>query len=235
MCMYCERRTDIKFGWNQPKLPYHNQKDISATLSGNVLENEKWEGTIHDYQTACPQLILTSKNYFNGEGTGTIYIPIKCCPECGRKLGKTHINEFRGEYAFLSNFYSAPVVYDGLKYQNNEAAFQAAKTFGTQRERFTNISPSYAKKIGRHVPLRSDWEDVKFDVMYDIVKAKFTQNEDLKRKLLDTEGYYLEEGNNWGDKIWGVVNGVGENHLGKILMRVRNELKMEEYEISKCK
>lgn len=83
--------------------------------------------------------------------------------------------------------------------------------------------------------MRSDWEDVKFDVMYDIVKAKFTQNEDLKRKLLDTEGYYLEEGNNWGDKIWGVVNGVGENHLGKILMRVRNELKMEEYEISKCK
>ena len=76
--------------------------------------------------------------------------------------------------------------------------------------------------------MRSDWEDVKFDVMYDIVKAKFTQNEDLKRKLLDTEGYYLEEGNNWGDKIWGVVNGVGENHLGKILMRVRNELKIEE-------
>lgn len=88
MCMYCERRTDIKFGWEQPKLPYHNQEDISATLSGNVLENEKWDAVIHDYQTACPQLILTRPGYFNGDGVGTIYIPIKYCPECGRKLGK---------------------------------------------------------------------------------------------------------------------------------------------------
>lgn len=87
MCMYCERRTDIKFGWEQPKLPYHNQEDISANLTGNVLENEKWDGAIHDYQTACPELILTCPGYFNGEGVGTICIPIKYCPECGRKLG----------------------------------------------------------------------------------------------------------------------------------------------------
>ena len=82
------RRTDIKFGWEQPQLPYHNQEDISANLSGNVLENEKWNGTVHDYQTSCPELILTCPGYFNGEGVGTIYIPIKYCPECGRKLGK---------------------------------------------------------------------------------------------------------------------------------------------------
>lgn len=43
MCMYCERRTDVAFGWEQPKLPYHNQEDVSANLSGNVLENEKME------------------------------------------------------------------------------------------------------------------------------------------------------------------------------------------------
>ena len=88
MCMYCERRTDVKFGWEQPKLPYHNQKDFSANLMGNVLENKKWNGVIHDYQTACPELILTCPGYFNGEGIGTICIPIKHCPECGRKLGK---------------------------------------------------------------------------------------------------------------------------------------------------
>lgn len=41
MCIYCERRTDVKWGWEQPKLPYHNQEDISANLMGNVLENEK--------------------------------------------------------------------------------------------------------------------------------------------------------------------------------------------------
>lgn len=88
MCMYCERRKDIKCGWEQPKLPYHNQKDILANLSGNILENEKWDGVIHDYQTASPTLILTCPSYFDGEGVGTIYIPIKYCPECGRKLGK---------------------------------------------------------------------------------------------------------------------------------------------------
>ena len=88
MCMYCERRKDIKCGWEQPKLPYHNQKDILANLSGNVLENEKWDGVIHDYQTARPTLILTCPSYFDGEGVGTIYIPIKYCPECGRKLVK---------------------------------------------------------------------------------------------------------------------------------------------------
>lgn len=88
MCMYCERRKDIAFGWDQPKLPYHNQKDLSANLSGNVLDNENWDGAIHDYQTACPELILTCPGYFNGKGVGTIYIPEKYCPECGRKLGK---------------------------------------------------------------------------------------------------------------------------------------------------
>ena len=67
MCMYCERRKDIKCGWEQPKLPYHNQKDILANLSGNVLENEKWDGVIHDYQTARPTLILTCPSYFDGE------------------------------------------------------------------------------------------------------------------------------------------------------------------------
>ena len=61
--------------------------------------------------------------------------------------------------------------------------------------------------------------------MYEIVLAKFTQNPDLKKKLLATGDEHLEEGNTWGDTIWGTVDGVGENRLGKILMRVRDELK----------
>ena len=60
--------------------------------------------------------------------------------------------------------------------------------------------------------------------MYEIVLAKFTQNPDLKEKLLATGDESLEEGNTWGDTIWGTVDGVGENRLGKILMRVRDEL-----------
>lgn len=82
MCKYCERRTDIKYGWNQPELPWHRNEEISRNISGNM---------IHDYQTSSPVLILKDRSSFGIEdiGVGTIYIPIKFCPECGRKLGKT--------------------------------------------------------------------------------------------------------------------------------------------------
>ena len=135
------------------------------------------------------------------------------------------INSFRGKYYFLSNFFEAPVVYDGIAYKNNEAAFQAAKVLDSDiRKQFATLDPSSAKRKGRHVTLRGDWEKVKYDIMYEICLAKFSQNEDLKAKLLATGDEYLEEGNTWGDRIWGTVNGVGENHLGKTLMRVREEL-----------
>lgn len=140
------------------------------------------------------------------------------------------INEFRGKYFFLSNFYAAPVTYKGIKYRNNEAAFQAQKVsdFEKQKE-FSNLNPSEAKKKGRHVKLRKDmdWDSVKTGFMREIVRAKFEQNEDLKMKLLATGNECLEEGNTWGDRIWGTVNGIGENRLGKILMKVREELRGE--------
>lgn len=72
-----------------------------------------------------------------------------------------------------------------------------------------------------------DWEEVKDKVMYEIVLAKFTQNPDLKEKLLATGDEHLEEGNTWGDTTWGTVNGIGENRLGIILMKVRKELQEE--------
>lgn len=138
------------------------------------------------------------------------------------------INSFRDEYYFLSNFYECPVTYNGLTYKNNEAAFQAQKCITmNERFKFINLNASEAKKLGRRVVLRKDWEDIKIKVMTAIVKAKFEQNEDLKEKLLSTENTYLEEGNTWGDRIWGTVNGVGANNLGKILMNVRKELQLE--------
>lgn len=88
MCKYCERRQDIKFGWEQPKLPYHNLQYPFQNLSGNIADFHLFDGVIHDYQTSQPQLILTCEGYFGGDGVGTVYIPIKYCPECGRKLGK---------------------------------------------------------------------------------------------------------------------------------------------------
>lgn len=136
------------------------------------------------------------------------------------------INEFRGKYYFLSNFYIAPVIWEDVRYTNNESAFQSAKlTSRIERQDFSELDPGAAKRKGRRVQLRHDWEKVKFQIMYEIVKAKFEQNEDLKIKLLETGDEYLEEGNTWGDKIWGTVNGKGQNNLGKILMRVRDELR----------
>ncbi len=138
------------------------------------------------------------------------------------------INSFRDEYYFLSNFYECSVTYNGLTYKNNEAAFQAQKCINLKdREKFCDLRASESKKLGRRVVLRKDWEDIKIKVMTDIVKAKFEQNEDLQKKLLATEDAYLEEGNTWGDRIWGTVNGVGANNLGEILMNVRKELQLE--------
>lgn len=134
------------------------------------------------------------------------------------------INSFKGKYYFLSNFYSAPVTYDGLTFQNNEAAFQAAKCIKPElRKQFVNLNPSEAKRSGRRVKLRSDWEQVKVQIMKEICKAKFDQNEALRQQLIATGKETLEEGNTWGDRIWGTVNGVGQNHLGKILMEIRKE------------
>lgn len=135
------------------------------------------------------------------------------------------IDNFSGEYFFLSNFYTAPVVFDGLEYKNNEAAFQSAKCINKKnRIVFTKLNPSDAKKLGRRVDLRADWEDIKDKVMYMVVLDKFIRNKDLGKKLIETGDSILIEGNWWKDYYWGVCNGKGLNKLGKILMKVRQDI-----------
>ena len=135
------------------------------------------------------------------------------------------IDQFRGKFHWLSNFYNCPVPFEGLTFSNSEAAFQAAKSLDMkEREKFVGINPLIAKRMGRRVNLRSDWEDVKIGVMREVLRCKFSQNPELKQKLLDTGDSKLEEGNNHGDRIWGTVNGKGQNHLGKLLMEIRAEL-----------
>ena len=143
------------------------------------------------------------------------------------------ITEFKGRNFFLSNFYTAPVFYQGIRFENNEAAFQAAKCPERMKD-FCGLNPSRAKALGRRVKLRPDWEEVKYDIMYQVCKAKFLQNGDLLGKLIATGGAELIEGNDWGDRIWGVCNGVGENNLGKILMRIRNEVATWIADSNKC-
>lgn len=137
------------------------------------------------------------------------------------------IASFRGAHGFLSNFalLDPPIRYEGIVYTSTEAAFQAAKTLDLdERKVIAKLSPGQSKKMGSLVKLRPDWEAVKLQVMYDVNWQKYC---DLKfaAKLLATAGHELVEGNDWGDTYWGVCRGiVGDNHLGKILMRIRDEL-----------
>lgn len=142
------------------------------------------------------------------------------------------IGPFINDWKFLSNFYPATVKYDGQKYKSVEHAYQAAKTLDeTERSKFKgDIKASKAKTLGKKVTMRKDWESIKLGVMYELVKQKFSDHDYLKELLLVTGDAQIVELNTWSDFCWGVCNGKGENHLGKILMRVREELKQKENE-----
>jgi len=137
------------------------------------------------------------------------------------------IAEFQGEYRFLSNFWPAQIEFEGITYPTVEHAYQAAKSLNpADRRRIAALpTPAEAKAAGRAITLRSDWETAKFDVMERCVRAKFTTHPDLRKQLLATGNAQLEEGNTWGDKVLGISQGQGENRLGKILMKVRDELR----------
>lgn len=132
------------------------------------------------------------------------------------------INKFSGKYRFLSNFYPAEVHYEGDYYPTVEHAFQAAKTLDLrERRRIAGCgSPGDAKKLGRRVSLREDWDDIKIRIMKKLLSRKFTDPE-LRKKLLSTKDADLIEGNTWGDVFWGQCGGKGRNELGKLLMYIR--------------
>lgn len=134
------------------------------------------------------------------------------------------IDSFQGAYRFLSNFWPAKVVLDGAEYSSVEHAYVAAKTTNkTARNDIADMTPGQAKRYGRTLKLRPDWEKIKLTVMEDLVRQKF-KHPNLARLLQATDDAELVEGNTWGDTFWGVCKGQGQNHLGKILMRVRSEL-----------
>jgi len=149
------------------------------------------------------------------------------------------IDSFRGRYRFLSNFSPAIVVYNKNAYPTVEHAYQAAKTLDEdwQEAIFWAKSPTEAKRLGRKVPLREDWEQIKLKVMEDLLRQKFSTFE-MKSKLLATGNEHLVEGNTWGDNFWGAVKvkklrftyqtyytWEGKNHLGKLLMKIREEIR----------
>ena len=141
------------------------------------------------------------------------------------------INLFKGENEYLSNFYACRVQYNGRVFKNSESAYQAAKfdypvsdlTCGKLILRFMETDGGTAKKLAREnkIYVRPDWTDVSLGIMTEIVHAKFTQNKDLRIKLVLTYPQELVEGNYWKDFFWGVCDGRGKNWLGRILMAER--------------
>lgn len=135
------------------------------------------------------------------------------------------IDSFSDEYRWLSNFHYVHIEYEGLFYPTTENAYQAVKSNDVAiRKVFTGITPGQAKKLGGQINLREDWDKVKFKVMEEINTIKFS-NTPLNLWLLETDNKKLVEGNHWGDTYWGVCKGVGENNLGKILMKIRMKIR----------
>lgn len=142
------------------------------------------------------------------------------------------IDEFRGKYFFLSNFYNEGGI-------TNEHRFQAMKAVHPQvRNEILNApTAKEAKRLGRLTALRPDWEDVKLEMMEQTLHIKFS-NESLRLKLIETGDEVLIEGNWWGDRYWGACPGYlygnqrwdgktktwyGENKLGQLLMKLRKD------------
>jgi ribA/ribD-fused uncharacterized protein len=146
---------------------------------------------------------------------------------------RRRIDDFRGQYHFLANFAPAPVLLDGVSYPTVEHAYQAAKTLepeGRQQIRAAS-TPGLAKKMGRRLTPRPDWDEVKVAVMRDLVRQKFNGRPALKKLLLATGEAELVEGNTWHDNFWGdcrcprCAESTGLNWLGRLLMEVREGLR----------
>ena len=141
---------------------------------------------------------------------------------------------FEGRYRFLSNFYEKEFTMRGKTYASGEHAYQAFKCENEEdHELIRNLtSPRMAKRYGRQIKIRDDWEDIKYNIMEEVVRAKF-KDPYLKALLIDTDPKYLEETNWWHDNTWGnctcgkrhTCKDKGKNCLGEILMKIRDENK----------
>ena len=143
------------------------------------------------------------------------------------------INSFTGEDEIYSNFYPVVVYLEGVGFPTIEHAYQAAKSKEFFFRKLIAAIPAHraglAKRRGRNIRLRSDWEEVKISIMHDLLCQKFTK-EPFKSKLLSTGDAKLIEGNYWHDNIWGNCNCAkcknteGQNWLGRLIMDVRSQI-----------
>ena len=138
------------------------------------------------------------------------------------------ISSFKGEYDFLNNRYGCSFVWQGIRYNNVESAFHASKyTDESERKVLSRMSAEKAVKKNRDYTPSIEWEECKLDIMESILLAKFDQNPSLKKRLIETNGRILINGNNKNETYWGIdlYSWKGENNLGKILMTIRDKEK----------
>lgn len=135
------------------------------------------------------------------------------------------ITQFKGQYRFLSNFHPAEVMLEGETYPTVEHAYQAAKFESDVVRSHIRCADTAAKakRLGSKYKIREDWDLIKLAVMKGLLVQKFRHPE-LAALLKATGDAELIEGNWWGDIYWGVCEGVGHNHLGKLLMEIRSTL-----------
>lgn len=131
---------------------------------------------------------------------------------------------FEGDYSWLSNFWPAEIALDGMVFPSVEHAYQAAKADLSQRAVFLGCTAGKAKRLGRRVAQRADWERVRVDIMRSLIQQKFARGSVLGQKLKATGARKLVEGNAWGDVFLGVCEGQGRNQLGELLMEQRTLL-----------
>lgn len=143
----------------------------------------------------------------------------------------SEIRGFFGENRWLSNFWLASFSVDDILYRSMEHYYQASKAKNRDDLLYVagSDTPGVAKARGRRLHVREDWNEVRLNVMRKGLRAKFEQNPELREKLLATGNAELIEENTWGDKFWGKCNGDGHNHLGEMLMELRDSFRMDEF------
>ena len=135
------------------------------------------------------------------------------------------IDEFAGDYFFLSNYSPSALSRHGITFPTVEHAYAAAKTTdaAAQRRIAAAASAGDAKRLGRKVTLRRDWDRVRVGVMRELLELKFADPQ-LAAQLVATGDAHLVEGNDWGDRFWGECDGDGANMLGRLLMELRTRI-----------
>ena len=136
----------------------------------------------------------------------------------------------------LSNLFPRPIMFEGCKFPTAEHAYQAGKARKEEvREWILSAPTPSLVAMASHGLYTWDivpnWSRIKLDRMRRVLRAKFTQHEDLKQLLLSTgEARIVETARvaNAVNRAWGEVNGKGQNMLGVLLMELRNELRKNE-------